>query len=358
MYSETELLDWIHRLADDDGPPKAREIADHPEAPSPDLYRDRWGSWHEAVLEAGYYTKPYRYHEEQLLRWINRLADGDEPPTEKEVNAHPQAPHADTYRRHLGSFTEAVRQAGYTPSTHVDYSKEELVDWIDRLADGDTPPTREQMRMHDESPPKHAFVSVFGGWGAAVTSAGYTPRRGGPSKYSLGSGEILKQLRDAATNGRVTKPEIKESDACQLSATTYRRRFGSVGVAALVAGVKLGRVSSDAMIRAVRWIATRLSEPDGWTALDSLPSVERTPDQLILYGAGYDPETGAPLSDHILLEALADTVETLPADADSEAVAEECLVHPTVYDERFGDVDDAGSGRGFRSALQHVVPIH
>lgn len=67
--------------------------------------------------------------------------------------------------------------------------REELLDHIDSLAEGDNPPTAGELAAHrreareagipeDELPPNiYDYQAIFGSWSAAVEAAGYEPRK-------------------------------------------------------------------------------------------------------------------------------------------------------------------------------------
>ncbi|MFB6198989.1 MAG: homing endonuclease associated repeat-containing protein, partial [Halobacteriaceae archaeon] len=80
------------------------------------------------------------YSDEELLAEIERLAEGDKPPTQAEMNEDGMVS-AQTYHRRFGSWNNALESAGYGPNRPSRYSDQELLDEIDRLANDDTPPT-------------------------------------------------------------------------------------------------------------------------------------------------------------------------------------------------------------------------
>jgi|APHM01.1.fsa_nt_gi hypothetical protein len=55
------------------------------------------------------------YTEATLLGQIGFLADGDEPPTLAEMNAHDETPSGSAYQNHFDSWNDAVERAGFKP---------------------------------------------------------------------------------------------------------------------------------------------------------------------------------------------------------------------------------------------------
>jgi len=119
------------------------------------------------------------------------------------------------------------------------------------------------------------------------------------------------------------------------SGRTYHRHFGAFGTAVLLAGYRPARLSIDAAVQAVRWVAERLAQPNGQVAVQSLPASLSVPDELLLLRAGYDPETGESLDEDILLGLLAETVAQTRGDPDKDLIKEDCPIHPVVYEDRF-----------------------
>jgi hypothetical protein len=82
--------------------------------------REEHGRYHtnqRDMEECGSWQK---YDDEELLGWITAfIEEFDFVPTEKDVRGWP-GPATATYRLRFGSFKDAVREAGYTPRTEQD----------------------------------------------------------------------------------------------------------------------------------------------------------------------------------------------------------------------------------------------
>jgi len=139
-YTRAEILDHIQRLADGDEPPTAEVFRHDDTAPSLDAVYTRFGGWNEAVKATGF--EPRRYcstrrrfwSDAEILQHIQRLADGDTPPTRDELDDDDAAPSGATVARHFGGWNEAVKAAGLDsrscPAPGNKYSRDELIDWL------------------------------------------------------------------------------------------------------------------------------------------------------------------------------------------------------------------------------------
>lgn len=181
--SKTEIIEHLQRLADGDKPPTTAEFdADREAPPSSTVYRLFSGGWKEAVREASLDVQAVEEnHTEKISRQkiidhIQRLADGDDPPTSIEFDDDPDAPARSTARKRFeGGWEDAVEAAGFDTSlANPTYSDADIIDHIQRLADGDTPPTQAELRVDPEAPAASRIRRRFeDGWKGAVKAAGF-----------------------------------------------------------------------------------------------------------------------------------------------------------------------------------------
>lgn len=119
--SEAELLNEIHRLRDELGCiPTSHDILQYSDR-SIRSYTERFGSWNDALRKAGYQPTSFRHiDDEDLIDEIHRLHDL--------LRQVPKIEHMNelgkfgtsTYDVRFGSWTEAVRTAGYRPRRNYD----------------------------------------------------------------------------------------------------------------------------------------------------------------------------------------------------------------------------------------------
>jgi hypothetical protein len=185
QYTRTELLNWIRKLADEDGPPTKKEMQNHPDSPSESTYDYRFPSYNQAVRDAGYEPNPAQrkgenvYTYDEMIEWIDKLADEDGPPTIAELDDHPKSPSGAYYSRRFPSYNQAVRDAGYEPNRsgpQTGKSDDELLGWIDAfVAEFGIVPSPADFR-DGPTPTPNTYRDRFGSFREAVRQAGYTPR--------------------------------------------------------------------------------------------------------------------------------------------------------------------------------------
>ncbi|NGM71427.1 hypothetical protein G6M89_20935 [Natronolimnobius sp. AArcel1] len=118
--TDEELLEELNRLADDLGRiPAANEMVSDGEFHNR-TYTDRFGSWDEALDAAGLEASGEGYiPKETLLGELNRLAETlGRTPTTTDMNEH-GAHSIGTYRKRFGSWDDALDEAGIEYPTHT-----------------------------------------------------------------------------------------------------------------------------------------------------------------------------------------------------------------------------------------------
>lgn len=217
----SELLDEIRRLGGDD-PPTATEM-DQKGRYSKPTYRDRFGTW-SAALEAAGYERPsgrfsHRVPSDELLAELCRLG-GDDPPTQAELERNGRYWQG-TYRERFGSWDDALQAAGYEPlaDRRSNIPDEELLAAL-RDFGGDAPPTARKMREDGTHNPETYRVH-FGSWHDALKAAGYDPRRkreptGAPFAYRGNWGEQRQRAkrRDQARCQDCGRTDAQHREEC------------------------------------------------------------------------------------------------------------------------------------------------
>lgn len=227
-YSDAELLDDIQAVAAVvERAPSLQDYRDHGEYAVTTITR-RFDSWQDAVARAGF--EPHAAESEiptdELLAELRRLAEEhDTRPTADLMNDEGEY-WVSTYRRRFGSWTNALAEAGVEPAdarTVEEISDEELLAALDELATarGVTPTFEEMERDGPYSP--RTYINRFGSWTAALEAANLEPRGSG----RVSDADLLAELR-RLRDELGTKPvadDVREEGAYSLA--TYQRRFGS-----------------------------------------------------------------------------------------------------------------------------------
>jgi hypothetical protein len=164
----------LRRLAEElDKVPTGQEMVSHGHH-GINTYKNRFGSWNEALEAADLSRKPDRKErsDQELLAEIERLADElGRTPSSRDMAEHGEFGRI-TYRDHFGSWNEALGAAGFDrrrPKRKT--SEAELVTELQRLADalGTTPTTDDMQRDGEFSP--GTYINRFESWSAALEAA-------------------------------------------------------------------------------------------------------------------------------------------------------------------------------------------
>jgi hypothetical protein len=191
----------------------------------------------------------HEYSPADIISHIQRLADGDDPPTRREFDTDDDAPSATTVRDRFGTWTTAVEAAGLTPRTpkgHPQYSEDELITHIQRLADGDGPPTQREFDTADDTPSVTAVTTQFDSWSTALTAAGFQPpnRRSGGSSQQWSEDDIISHIQRLADGDDPPTTREFNADDDAPSVATVRRYFDTWANAIKAAGLQPYSVSS------------------------------------------------------------------------------------------------------------------
>lgn len=234
-YTDDELLDALTSFAADLGetPTRAEMREDGPHSPS--TYADRFGSWTDALAEAGLDAPENAtgIPEADLLADLRRVADElDRRPTSEEVDDHGRYSGV-TYYRRFDSWADALDAAGvtdeYPPRSHHHASDGELVAELRRLADvlGRPPTASEMDELGDYS--TKTYRRRFDSWAVALRAADLDPERRptGGEKRRIPTDRLVADVRRVAEEcGR--PPTVTEMrDRGRYAVTTYLDRFGS-----------------------------------------------------------------------------------------------------------------------------------
>ncbi len=137
---------------------------------------NQFGSWNAAVQAAGFKLNiNQNVSQVDLLDELRRLAQQlGHPSTSTEMRTQ-GAYSCKTYQNKFGSWNDALRQAGFKPHREAGVTKQDLLSEIHRLAeDLNRVPTVTEIKsigMYSH----RCYYDLFEGWEAAVRTAGYEP---------------------------------------------------------------------------------------------------------------------------------------------------------------------------------------
>jgi hypothetical protein len=174
---EKELLGELHRLKRVlDKVPSEEDMAERG-GYGVSTYWSSFGSWNAAIEAAGWQPNSDRTQrsEEDLLDELYRLRDElGKVPTSRDMDEH-GAFSRGTYRNRWGSWNDALEAAGLTPQTEGEkISRNDLLEELRRLADelGRQPSTSDMDEQGAYS--DGVYYSHFDSWSAALEAADLT----------------------------------------------------------------------------------------------------------------------------------------------------------------------------------------
>ena len=172
--SKQDLLEDLHRVADELGTVPTSEQYNATGRYSVSAYQTQFGSWTAALTaafddDATAITE--RHSRDALLEELRRVAEEyGSPPRFRDMDAHGQYA-ARTYVDRFGSWNDAVAEAGFEPRSSGTLTDAALLADLQRLrAELGSRPTPQDVRDHGT----HAVATYqrrFGSWSDAVTAA-------------------------------------------------------------------------------------------------------------------------------------------------------------------------------------------
>ena len=234
------LINELQRLADELGrTPGLRDMNQHG-AHSSKTYQKKFGSWNEALKQAG--IEINNEHDiaksdllDELIRLKNLLG---RTPTSRDM-AEKGKYGTSNYPNKFASWNDAVREAGLEPTRDRDVPREELIDEIQRLAEEfGGPPTVAEMREHGDYGVS-TCSDEFGAWNEALKTAGV----GTNKEKDIPESDLLAELHRLNENieGGVIASHMRRMG--EFSVGTYKRKFGSWNDALREAGLELSNRS-------------------------------------------------------------------------------------------------------------------
>jgi hypothetical protein len=223
-YTDDELFEAIKDVAERVGhPPTLKEFREFGEY-SVTLYYNRFGSWQDALVKAGYEPRSpqEKLAEEELRDELRRLASElGHVPTVEEMNAEGEY-WASTYRNRFGSWADAVEAAGFdSEKTGSAISPGTLLEELRRLGDelGKRPTVREMDEKGEFG--SRTYVRTFQSWNHALEEAGFD------LDEELTREDLIRDLRHLKQElGK--RPTLREmNEKGPHSHTTYVKEFGS-----------------------------------------------------------------------------------------------------------------------------------
>lgn len=218
----SELIDELQRLADDLGdPPTVHQMEEQGQFGA-STYSAEFGSWNEALRAANLGTNRERnVDDSDLVDEIQRLKkELEKVPTTSEMDQYGRFA-VTTYNRSFGSWNEALQEAGFAPNNRNDIPKSELLREINRLADGiNHTPTAVEMEKDGEFG-WATYKTTFESWNAALREAGFDVN----NRTDIPQSELVTELKSIQEQVGRTLGRRDMDRYGQFDSTTYMSTF-------------------------------------------------------------------------------------------------------------------------------------
>lgn len=181
-YSIEQLIDKMQQWVKENGRiPIAVDFSGNPRYPSQDTYQKEFGSWNNALADAGlvirekYSKRPTRDKLIEILQqWVK---ENGRIPVEQEFRNNPKYPSYGTYYNEFGSWNNALAHAELViRQKNKIYSREQLIEIMQKwVKNKDRIPTRNEFVNNPDYPSFQTYVIEFGSWADALITAGFEP---------------------------------------------------------------------------------------------------------------------------------------------------------------------------------------
>jgi len=222
--AKSDLRKEMERLADELGrTPTSRDMAENGKY-STAIYSRRFGSWNDAVQEAGLELIRERcVPTEELLNELDRVGEKlGHAPTTVQMKRYGDYG-VSTYTSEFGTWNDAVLEAGFEPVREKNVSEADLIDAIHSLSDDLclTPSAFEMDNVGDYS--VGAYERRFGSWNNALQEAGFDLN----NRSGIPDAELIAELKNLASTLDRTPRAIDMDSEGKHGSATYTTSFGS-----------------------------------------------------------------------------------------------------------------------------------
>lgn len=224
-YSEKKLIDEILRISEkycDCEAPKREDMDNHSEY-SHGVYRNRFGSWNNSLQKAGFEPNSKRYISDvDLIEELQRLDDGNEKLTQ-DLMVEKGKYGCTVYRNRFGSWNEALKEAAIEPNRYYNIKDHELIKDIIRVSNYlNKSPTRSEYQQHG----KYSTTTIsrrFKGWSQALKKCELEPNliKNIPDHKLL---EEIHKVSEEYCNGK--RPKQKDMKTHGKYSDSVYQRFG------------------------------------------------------------------------------------------------------------------------------------
>ena len=180
MYTKEDVIVSIKALAVRlNKVPSLGDYNRHRCKPTSPIVIDRFGSWNAALAAAGFTEHSY-LSEAQLLQLLQEYyKEHNKTPSTREFDSDKKYPNTVTYKRHFGSWNNALDLAGLPLKQRkpkVQYSKEYMLSCIKAYVQKYKKiPIQAEFNADKNFPSAVTVVKYCGSWENAILESGYIP---------------------------------------------------------------------------------------------------------------------------------------------------------------------------------------
>jgi DNA-binding LacI/PurR family transcriptional regulator len=231
--TDDELIDDLQRVAEITGEPLTKQAYNDHGVVHPNTIQRRFDSWVDAVESAGIEANESRqyYSTGELIESIQQVANElGRPPGSSEFTEHGIS-HQETLKHRFGTYTDAIRAAGFEPHWVRKKSPDTILEDIQTVTQQlGSPPSRLQYVKYGN----HGIKTIrrhFDLFNNAIRAAGYEPNH----ERNISDWQLLADIRQ--TLGRTGTAEDVRLD-CKYSMKPMQRSFDTVWRALVRSGVR------------------------------------------------------------------------------------------------------------------------
>lgn len=272
-YDRETILEAIRELADGSSPPTLKEYEEHGPTSRETVY-NYFNSWNEAVREAEF--EPHQRTDidrEEILESIRKLADGDTPPTSDDYKQDGPTSLSLVYN-HFDSWADAVAEAGFKPHERHAVSREAILESVQELADDlGRPPKASEFDDQGITSPYVARKRCDGTWKSVIEEAGFDY-----TKDRISREDLLEEIHRLADKHGQAPTQVQINDG-NYSVSTYQDRWGTYNNALEEAGYepRAYKMTEEEVLNRLRDVASELGRTPRVEDVNDTPRISEGP---------------------------------------------------------------------------------
>jgi len=257
--NKKELIEHLIKLSNElDEVPTGEQMNKHGDW-CKSTYRAKFGCWNNALKEAGLDVNICRnITKDELINYLHELHDKlDHTPTLADVGSDGKWG-TSMYKRKFGSWNNALKEAGLKVNHTNKISKDDLISEIQRLYNKlDKIPSSHDISKHSEYS-LQPYINEFTTWNNSLKQAGFEPN----NKHDVQKEQLINELKRLSNELNKT-PSLKDMrEYGKFSCSPYKDKFGSWNNALKEVGLDINvnyNITRDDLINEVKRLSDKLN---------------------------------------------------------------------------------------------------